>query len=133
MVDELLERNNYRDYILKFIWGCRQCALPVWIFLNRTADELVNNLSNLHQKCYDGHISIPLRQCTRCNQIYPIEKDLCDDCEKRVKEITLICMEIDDLEKEAEKDKLNKKFLEAKILKRLSDLDILGYTRIKEE
>lgn len=99
MVDQLLEVSRRRDYRLKIIFGCRTCALPVHVLLDRTKEEVDSGDRNIKQICYDGHITIPFKQCTYCKTLYRLSDFICIKCEPLIKKITEVELQIEEAKK----------------------------------
>jgi len=113
---ELEDIVKRRDYKLKYNWGCTQCYPNkmwnfVWIFLNRTTDDIERGNSNIKQICLQGHVTRPLKTCNKCGRTYQVEDDICKPCEYEVRKRAELEVGIELAEKEINrfKSQLKKK------------------------
>lgn len=82
-LEDIVLRRNYK---LKYIFGCPlpSCGELCIIFVDRDEYDLAHNRSNIKQKCFNGHITRPFKQCTNCGNRYEIEVSTCSNCEPDV-------------------------------------------------
>ncbi len=98
------------------MWGCDTCKpAKMWdwtrIYLFRTTDEYEDGKSNVKQICTKGHITRPIKKCTKCGEIYEIETNNCKICEVHVLKKTKLEVQIEHYQKEMNrlKSQLKKK------------------------
>lgn len=117
-MEDLVKR---RDYKLKYSWGCLLCyPQKLWdstqIFLTRTDEEFERGESNIKQICYKGHITKPMKFCTKCGTTFDdTDIEVCPTCEPYIIKVAEIEVNIE--EKHKEKNRLKSHLKKHKITK----------------
>lgn len=117
-LEDLVKR---RDYRLKYSWGCTICyPKKMWdwttIFLYRTDEEFERGESYIKQVCLNGHVTKPMRFCTKCGETYTDTNiRICPTCEPHVIKVAEIEVQIE--EKHREKNRLKSHLKKHKIEK----------------
>ncbi len=132
-LEDIVARKNYK---FKIDWSCDTCGKDTFIYGVSLKGEpsygkhQITWNEIIHKKCNVGHMSIPVRTCTRCNKVYDFEETSCKDCDSVIYQMLSLELEYVELTQSIRKMKRKKQEIRAEEI-RLSEvihmLEYLGY------